>query len=96
MRHPVKRALRDTLIPMATRLPVVQERVARQLSQVSVGYPSSPLVRPGGSGRGPRPGERMPDVEVRSDAGPTRLHRLLDQGVMSYWSRARRPTPCSK
>ncbi len=50
MRHPVKRALRDTLVPAATRLPTVQKRAARRLSQVSVGYPSSPLIRRGGAG----------------------------------------------
>lgn len=80
MRHPVKRALRDTLVPAATSLPMAQRRAARRLSQVSVGYPSSPLIRPGGTGRGPKPGERVPDVEVRTDAGPTRLHRVLGQG----------------
>ncbi len=31
-------------------------------------------------GRGPRPGERVPDVEVRTDAGRTRLYRALSQG----------------
>jgi 2-polyprenyl-6-methoxyphenol hydroxylase-like FAD-dependent oxidoreductase len=80
MRNPVKRALRDTLVPAATSLPVVQNRAARRLSQVSVGYPSSPLIRPGGTGRGPRPGERMPDMDVRTDAGTTRLYQALQQG----------------
>jgi 2-polyprenyl-6-methoxyphenol hydroxylase-like FAD-dependent oxidoreductase len=35
MRHPVKRALRDTLIPAVTALPVVQTHAARRLSQTS-------------------------------------------------------------
>jgi 2-polyprenyl-6-methoxyphenol hydroxylase-like FAD-dependent oxidoreductase len=35
MRHPVKRALRDTLIPAVTALPIVQTRAARRLSQTS-------------------------------------------------------------
>jgi len=56
MRHPVKRALRDTLIPAVTALPVVQNRAARRLSQVSAGYPASPLIRPDGIRRGP-PGD---------------------------------------
>ena len=77
MRHPVKRAVRDTLLPAATSLPHVQKRAARQLSQVSVGLPSSPLVQPDGAGRGPKPGERVPDVELRTDAGTTRLYRAL-------------------
>jgi 2-polyprenyl-6-methoxyphenol hydroxylase-like FAD-dependent oxidoreductase len=79
MRQPVKRALRNAFVPAATRLPTVQKRAARRLSQMSLGYPSSPLVRPG-AGRGPRPGERMPDLEVRTNAGAMRLHRALGQG----------------
>jgi 2-polyprenyl-6-methoxyphenol hydroxylase-like FAD-dependent oxidoreductase len=35
MRHPVKRALRDTLVPAVTALPIVQTRAARRLSQTS-------------------------------------------------------------
>ena len=35
MRHPVKRALRDTLVPAVTALPTVQAHCARRLSQTS-------------------------------------------------------------
>jgi 2-polyprenyl-6-methoxyphenol hydroxylase-like FAD-dependent oxidoreductase len=35
MRHPVKRALRDTIVPAVTALPIVQTRAARRLSQTS-------------------------------------------------------------
>jgi 2-polyprenyl-6-methoxyphenol hydroxylase-like FAD-dependent oxidoreductase len=80
MRHPVKRALRDTLVPAAAALPVVQNRAARRLAQVSVAYPSSPLVWPDGARRGPKPGERVPDIEVRTAGGLTRLHRVLGHG----------------
>jgi 2-polyprenyl-6-methoxyphenol hydroxylase-like FAD-dependent oxidoreductase len=80
MRNPAKRAMRDTLMPAATSLPMVQKRAAQRLSQVSIGYPSSPLIRPGGTWRGPRPGQRMPDVEVRTHAGITRLHRAMGHG----------------
>jgi 2-polyprenyl-6-methoxyphenol hydroxylase-like FAD-dependent oxidoreductase len=80
MRHPIKRALRDTLLPAATRLPLVQKGAARQLSQVSVGYSSSLLIQPDGARRGPRPGERVPDVELRTNAGTTRLYRALSEG----------------
>jgi len=79
MQHPVKRAVRDTLIPAASSLPAVQKRAARRLSQVSVDYPSSPLIRPDGAGRGPKPGERMPDVELHTNAH-TRLYRALSEG----------------
>ena len=80
MRHPMKRAVRDTLLPAATGLPIVQRRAARRLSQVSVGYASSPLIRAGGAGRGPKPGERVPDVELHTDAGTIRLYRALSEG----------------
>jgi len=80
MRHPVKRAVRDTLLPAATGLPMVQARAARRLSQVSVGYASSPLIRPDGAGRGPKPGERVPDVELHTGAGTIHLHRALSAG----------------
>ena len=80
MRHPVKRAVRDTLLPAATSLPLVQKRAARQLSQVSVRYVSSPLIQPDGAGPGPKPGERVPDIELRTNAGTTRLYRALSAG----------------
>ena len=80
MRNPVKRALRDTVLPAATSLPAVQRRAADRLSQVSIAYLSSPLVQPDGRRRGPKPGERFPDVDVRIAAGPSRLHSLLRSG----------------
>jgi 4,5-epoxidase len=80
MRNRAKRAVRDTVIPVVSRVPVVQRCAARKLSQLSVAYPRSPLVQPGGHGRGPKPGDRFPDVEVRSGHGPARLHHLLGSG----------------
>jgi 2-polyprenyl-6-methoxyphenol hydroxylase-like FAD-dependent oxidoreductase len=80
MRHPVKRAVRDTLLPAATGLPMVQKRAARRLSQVSVGYESSALIMADGAGRAPKPGERVPDVELHTNAGATRLYRALREG----------------
>lgn len=80
MRHPAKRAVRDVLVPAATHLPAVQRRAARQLSQVSVSYPASPLVQADGGRREPKPGHRFPDVEVRTEKGATRLYRVLGEG----------------
>jgi hypothetical protein len=80
MRHPVKRAVRDVLVPAATHLPAVQRRAARRLSQVSVSYPASPLVQADGGRREPKPGHRFPDVEVRTEKGATRLYRVLGGG----------------
>jgi 2-polyprenyl-6-methoxyphenol hydroxylase-like FAD-dependent oxidoreductase len=80
MRNRAKRAVRDAVIPVVSRVPVVQRAAARKLSQLSVAYPRSPLVQPGGHGRGPKPGNRFPDVEVLSEHGPDRLHHLLGSG----------------
>jgi len=80
MRSRAKRAVRDTVIPVVSRVPVVQRGAARKLSQLSVAYPRSPLVQPDGHGRGPKPGDRFPDVDVRSERGPARLHHLLGSG----------------
>ena len=82
MRNPAKRAVRDTVMPLVTSLPAVQRRAARRLAQVSVAYPAGPLVLPDGerSGRCPRPGERVPDVAVRTPDGPARLYELLRAG----------------
>ena len=80
MRNRAKRAVRDTVIPVASRMPVVQRRAACKMSQLSVAYPWSPLVQPDGHGRGPKPGDRFPDLEIRSEHRPARLHRLLGSG----------------
>src|SRR6266568_3968348 len=66
MRSRAKRAVRDTVIPVVSRVPAIQRGAARKLSQLSVAYPRSPLVQPDGHGRGPKPGDRFPDVDVRS------------------------------
>jgi 4,5-epoxidase len=80
MRSRAKRAVRDTVIPVASRMPMVQRRRARKLSQLSVAYPSNLLVQLDGHGRGPNPGHRFPDFEVRGEHGPARLHHLLGSG----------------
>ena len=80
MRNRAKRAVRDTVTPVASRMPAVQRRAARKLSQLSVAYPRSPLTQPSGHGRGPKPGDRFPDLEICSEHGPARLHHLLGSG----------------
>jgi 2-polyprenyl-6-methoxyphenol hydroxylase-like FAD-dependent oxidoreductase len=80
MRRPVPRALRDAIVPAAFRLGPVHRRAVRRWTQVNVGYPASSLTRPGrGRGR-PRPGERAPDIEVRTREGTTRLFSVLRRG----------------
>jgi 2-polyprenyl-6-methoxyphenol hydroxylase-like FAD-dependent oxidoreductase len=80
MRHPAKRALRNTVLPAATSLPAVQTRAARRLSQVSVAYPPSAIVLPDGHRRAPKPGQRVANVEVMTEAGSTRLYDALRRG----------------
>jgi FAD binding domain len=80
MRDPVRRAVRDTLLPTVTRLPAIQSRAARRLSQVSVAYPSSPLIQTDAVRRGLAPGHRVPDIEVRTDAESNRPYEVLGRG----------------
>jgi 2-polyprenyl-6-methoxyphenol hydroxylase-like FAD-dependent oxidoreductase len=65
-----KRALRDTVLPLVCRSPVIQSRAARRLSQVGVDYRGSRLAQYGG-------GERMPDREVQEEGRRVRLYDVL-------------------
>jgi hypothetical protein len=86
MRNPIKRAVRAAVIPVATSLPAVQRRAAGLLSQVSLAYPAGQFVAPGSEldglapRGGPRPGERAPDISVRTPDGPSRLYVQLRAG----------------
>ena len=79
---PVRRRVRDMVVPALGRTPVIQRRAARRMSQVYASYPPGPLVRQGrGRGRGaPRPGQRMPDIQVSADGQATTLHGVLRGG----------------
>jgi 2-polyprenyl-6-methoxyphenol hydroxylase-like FAD-dependent oxidoreductase len=80
MSHPVKRRVRDIVVPALGRNPVIQRRAARRLSQVYVAYPPGPLARDDrGRGR-PRAGQRMPDIQVRAGGQPATLHGVLRGG----------------
>ena len=78
--HPVKRKVRDVVVPAAGRTGVIQRRAARRLSQVYVEYPPGPLVRPDRHRSGARPGQRMPDMTVHADNQASTLHRVLRRG----------------
>jgi 2-polyprenyl-6-methoxyphenol hydroxylase-like FAD-dependent oxidoreductase len=80
MSHPVKRTVRDIVVPALGRTPVIQRRAASRISQVYVSYPPGPLVRPDRSGGGPRPGQRMPNIPVRAGGQATTLHSILRRG----------------
>jgi 2-polyprenyl-6-methoxyphenol hydroxylase-like FAD-dependent oxidoreductase len=75
----LKRTARDAALP-AFRLPPLQRRLARRMSQTSVSYPNSPLARPGRVAGLPEPGQRMPDVEVDGPHGPGTLYAALRSG----------------
>lgn len=65
--NPAKRLLRDTIVPLASRMPVIQKRATRRTGQLHVAYRSSRLAV------GASAGDRMPDVQV--DGG--RLYEAL-------------------
>ena len=66
MTHPVKRRVRDIVVPALGRSAVIQRRAARRISQVYVSYPAA--------------GPRMPDLAVRAGGRPTTLHQVLRGG----------------
>jgi 2-polyprenyl-6-methoxyphenol hydroxylase-like FAD-dependent oxidoreductase len=80
MSHPVRRRVRDVVVPVLGRSPVIQRRAARRMSQVYVSYPPGPLVRQGRDSGAPRAGQRMPDMQVRTDGRATTLHGVLRCG----------------
>ena len=65
--NPVKRLPRDAIVPVASRLPIIQRRAARRTGQLHVSYRSSRLAV------GAPAGDRMPDVQV----GGRRLYETL-------------------
>jgi 2-polyprenyl-6-methoxyphenol hydroxylase-like FAD-dependent oxidoreductase len=76
VRQPVKLAVRDMLVPLASRLPALQRRAARRMTQQHVSYRAGCLSRSRESWHGLRAGDRMPDVAV----GGSRLFELLRAG----------------
>jgi len=80
MTHPVKRALRDAIIPAAFAVGPVHQRAVRRWTQVNVAYPASSLTQPGRDHRRPRPGQRASDIEVRTAEGTSRLFAVLRRG----------------
>ena len=80
MSHPVKRRVRDIVVPALGRTPVIQRRAARRISQIYVSYPPGPAARQD-SGRGaPRVGQRMPNIQVSMGSQATALHSVLRGG----------------
>jgi 2-polyprenyl-6-methoxyphenol hydroxylase-like FAD-dependent oxidoreductase len=80
MTSPLKRMLRDAVIPPAARVRPVHRRAVQRWAQVNVGYPTSRITHPDRSRRHPRPGERVPDMTVVTDDGTSSLFRVLRRG----------------
>ncbi|MGE0577185.1 FAD-dependent monooxygenase [Reyranella sp.] len=60
-RNPIVQGVRNTIVRFATSFPLIQHKIADQLSEMDIGYPDSPLTFTDGiGGSGPSPGERWP------------------------------------
>ena len=80
MSHPIKRAIRDIVVPALGRTTVLQRRAARRLSQIYVAYPPGPLTGPDRGRGGAGAGQRMPDIKVRAGSQAATLHSVLRGG----------------
>jgi len=69
--NPIKRTVRDIVVPLASRLPRIQRRAARRLGQLHVSYRESRLSH------GDSSGDRVPDMSVRDGHGTLRLYEAL-------------------
>jgi 2-polyprenyl-6-methoxyphenol hydroxylase-like FAD-dependent oxidoreductase len=78
--HPVKRRVRDVVVPALGRRPAIQQRAARRISQVYVTYPPSQLARPDAFRNKPGVGQRVPDVRISGSRRATTLHGVLRGG----------------
>jgi 2-polyprenyl-6-methoxyphenol hydroxylase-like FAD-dependent oxidoreductase len=75
----LRRSVRDAALP-AFRLPPLQRRLARRMSQTAVSYGNSQLSRRRRVAGLPEPGHRMPDVLVGTVDRRTRLYESLRRG----------------
>lgn len=81
--NPVIGAARTRLAPWLLRAALAarptRARAFRSVAQLAVTYRDSPLSADGTrrDGRGPRPGDRLPDAPVTVDGRPTTLQRAL-------------------
>jgi hypothetical protein len=70
LRNPVAQSIRNLAGHIMLGLPAVQHALVDTMTEVSIGYPHSPLNSPGLSGgTRPRPGERVAPIEGQSPVG---------------------------
>jgi 2-polyprenyl-6-methoxyphenol hydroxylase-like FAD-dependent oxidoreductase len=84
MKHPIARAVRNTMVPVVTRQQQLQHMMALRISQIGLTYRGSDSVEEGpaiGSrwpAAAPAPGDRMPDTLFQAaDGKPVRAFELL-------------------
>jgi hypothetical protein len=81
--NPLVRTLRTRvvplLVPLALRFKPGVAAVFRTVSQLGIHYRDSPIVQEGEPRlrRGPRAGDRLPDIALTRDGRPCRLHDAL-------------------
>jgi hypothetical protein len=75
LRNPVAIAARNFAVSLLTGLPAVREALAQNFSEITIGYPRSPLNGPHLS-HGPAPGERMPPIAGEPPIGAGREPRF--------------------
>jgi hypothetical protein len=70
LRNPVAQSIRNLVGHVMLGLPAVEHALVDTMTEVSIGYPDSPLNGPGLSGGArPRPGERVAPIEGQSPVG---------------------------
>jgi hypothetical protein len=69
LQNPIAQELRNLVGHFALGLSPVQHALANTMTQVSVGYPDSPMNGPALAETGPRPGERVEPVQEQSPIG---------------------------
>ncbi len=66
LKNPIAAAVRDFAAPVLTGLAPVKKILREKISELSVGYPDSPIVEDHHTGARYRAGERMPDAKAFS------------------------------
>jgi hypothetical protein len=69
MKNPVAQAIRNLVGHVMLGLGPVQHAVADNMTELSIGYPKSPLNGPSLGGPGPKPGERVAPVAGQVPVG---------------------------
>jgi hypothetical protein len=76
--NPVLEALRDALLPLATKLLPVQKMMMGFISETAIGYRSSSVVADLGGDGHLRAGDRLPDFALRGDGAKFLLQNWND------------------